>query len=56
MVCSVADGDITDPGLPVILDANGNPIPTMSFWGMILMSILLSISGAYYQKKRNFEH
>jgi len=49
----VADGDITDPGLPVILGADGNPIPTTSFWGLMIMSILMSIIGINYQKKKN---
>jgi len=47
-----ANGTIKDPGLPLLVDANGNPIPTLSFWGLLLMSLFITIMGGYYQKKK----
>jgi hypothetical protein len=39
----VADGSILDP--LVVLVANANAIPTLSFWGLLLMVGLLSLAG-----------
>jgi large repetitive protein len=42
----LANGIIADPGLPIVIAAavaSGTPIPTLSLWGLLLMTVFLSI-------------
>ncbi|MFK5892341.1 MAG: hypothetical protein QM504_03870 [Pseudomonadota bacterium] len=45
-----ANAAIKDPGLPLLLDANGNPIPSLSFWGLMILSLIIAFYGTNYRK------